>query len=165
MLFLKFYWFIMNSKWERTDSDTFFNKEKGFTLRICSRSSTHETIEIRTGEDSKMIYGGIGGWFIRKYFKNIDKRIEKQRRKKEKITEKEQNKIKKVQGRKILLDALNRQCYVEIEFDDDRKLEYEITEWLDEKKYSFEKHSARYRIGIYYFQNKDHATEFKMVWG
>lgn len=169
MLFLKFYWFVRTAKWEYLASNRFFNKKKGFTLWVCSRSSG-KVIEIQTGEYTSMEYGGFRGWLIIRIFKNIHKKIKRQEKKEKRREKRKLAKEIKENRREALKNlevALHRQCYIEIEYDHERT-EYKIRKWLEEKEYSFEKfltYNSCRGEAIYYFENKDQATEFKMVWG
>lgn len=165
MLYLKFYFFIRKAKWEKRDSDTFFNKKKGITLTVYDRSD-RRIINVITGENSSLEYSGLAWWLTKRFFKNINSRIKKQERKEERLQKRRDAQELKDKSEQRLISALNRECYVEIEYDGDARDEYKITEWLNEKEdYPFAKHTNGHRKAIYYFEYKKHATEFKMVWG
>lgn len=175
MLLLKFYWFVRTAKWERADyeTNTFFNKRKGISiiLKVTHHSPNTEVVFIKVGDNISAKYEGFSGWLIGGYFKDINKKINKRQKKEQKIEVKKQKKREKRELRRQkkidkeeLTSALNRVCYVEIKFDSERR-ESKVEGWLKEKKYPIVKYGLRTGEIIYYFQNKDHATEFKMVWG
>jgi len=169
MFYLKFYWFVRTAKWKRRDSVSFFNKKKGITLCL----NSYNEIVIKTNETRSIQIKGLAAWLTIRYFKNINNKIKKQEKKEEKKQEKQQIKNNKQKEKDDIISALNRQCYVEIDYDRDNRADYKVKEWLDEKEYSYEKLTGTtkrndnhmYGVGIYYFENKSHATEFKMVFG
>lgn len=145
-MYFRIWFFILRNKWTGTGF-TFFNEKKGVT--IATGSYNNVEVKIRTNGQSNVIeysrfWGSAIIWYLRR-------NNERERRRQEHHVRKEVHDNFK--------STFRKDWYPVNINDHQEKLHGGLVDWLKAKGYEYNQKDS-----LYYFSNKDHAVEFRLIW-